>query len=78
MAANIEPFTAFCHDAKLDWKERFQRNWLNSLVDDQICNHAFIQAKEKTMVELLSWSQIRAPPELMLCYLCYFDFFHYK
>ena len=58
MAANIEPFTAFCHHAKLDWKERFQRNWLNSLGEDQICNNAFIQAKEKTMVELSSWSQM--------------------
>ena len=58
MATNIEPFTAFCHHAKLDWKERFQKNWLNSLGEDQICNNAFIQAKEKTMDELLSWSQM--------------------
>ena len=58
MATNIEPFTAFCHHAKLDWKERFQKNWLNSFGEDQICNNAFIQAKEKTMAELSSWSQM--------------------
>ena len=57
MATNIEPFTIFCHHAKLDLKERFQTNWLNSFGEDQICNNAFIQAKEKTMVELSSWSK---------------------
>ena len=58
MATNIEPFTIFCHHAKLYWKESFQLNWLNSFGEDQICNNAFIQAKEKTMVELSSWSQM--------------------
>ena len=58
MAANIEPFTVFCHHAKLDWKERFQINWLNSFGEENIFNNAFIQAKGKTMVDLSSWGQM--------------------
>ena len=32
----------------------------------------------QTKMESLNKISIRAPPELMLWYLCYFDFFQYK